>query len=309
MIPNRVIFFLFDGVHLLDLAGAVTVFYESGCCGKPFELRYVSPYPNPGTSSGLGFSAVEPLSAVTITQHDILIVAGMDLNKWNRADDTLWMPWLKAAAATGATICSVCTAAFALAASGLLNGQSCTTHWASTALLQQQYPDLKVVENKLFVKSGQIYTSAGISTGIDMALALVEERYGAAFAYFVAKVLVVYIRRDGTEPQDSIFLQNRQHINHQVHQVQDYIIHHLHKKMTIEELAALVFISPRNLTRLFKTATGTTIGNYIQQLRQEKAVLLLKGDHKVAWVAKECGFKSPHQLRQLIKKEALIKLS
>lgn len=301
MSSNRVIFFIFDSVHLLDLAGAVTVFYESGCCGKHYDMRYVSPHQNPATSSGLGFSNVEPLSSVTVNKDDIVIVAGMEIKKWNRADDQLWMPWLQAAAATGATISSICTAAFALAAAGLLNGQNCTTHWAWTTTLQQKYPLLKVMDNKLFVQSGRIFTSAGIATGIDLALYLIEEQHGAAFACLVAKDMVVYVRRDGAEAQNSIYLQNRQHINHHIHQVQDHIIKHLHHKLKIEQLAELVFISPRNLTRIFKSATGTTIGQYIQSLRQEKAKHLLKTKHKIAWVAKECGFSSPAQLRKSVK--------
>jgi transcriptional regulator GlxA family with amidase domain len=113
--------------------------------------------------------------------------------------------------------------------------------------------------------------------------------------------MVVYMRRDGTEAQNSIYLQSRQHINHHIHQVQDHITKHFHQKLTIEELADLVFISPRNLTRLFKSATGITIGQYIQSLRQEKAKHLLKTKHKLAWVAKECGFSSPAQLRKLVR--------
>jgi len=301
MSSNRVIFFIFNNVHLLDLAGAVTVFYESGCCGKHYDIHYVSPYNNPGSSSGLGFTNVEPLSSVTVRMDDIVIVAGMEIEKWNRTDDHLWVPWLQRAAATGATISSICTAAFALAAAGILNGQNCTTHWAWTTALQKQYPLLKVIENKLFVQSGRIFTSAGIATGIDLALYLVEEQHGATFACLVAKDMVVYIRRDGTEAQNSIYLQSRQHINHHIHQIQDYITKHLRHKITIGELAELVFISPRNLTRLFKSATGTTIGQYIQSLRQEKAKHLLKTKHKVAWVAKECGYNSPAQLRKLVK--------
>jgi transcriptional regulator GlxA family with amidase domain len=301
MSSNRVIFFIFDSVHLLDLAGAVTVFYESGCCGKNYNMRYVSPYHNPATSSGLGFSNVEPLSSVTVNKDDIVIVAGMEIKKWDRADDHLWIPWLQDAAATGATISSICTAAFALAAAGLLNGHNCTTHWAWTTALQREYPLLKVIENKLFVQSGRIFTSAGIATGIDLALYFIEEQHGAAFACVVAKDMVVYMRRDGTEAQNSIYLQGRQHINHPIHLVQDHITRHLHDKLIIEELAELVFISPRNLTRLFKSATGITIGQYIRSLRQEKAKQLLKTKHKVAWVAKECGFSSPAQLRKLVK--------
>lgn len=301
MSSNRVIFFIFNSVHLLDLAGAVTVFYESGCCGKHYDIHYVSPYNNPVTSSGLGFTNVAPLSSVTVNMNDIVIVAGMEIEKWNRADDYLWIPWLQSAAATGATISSICTAAFALAAAGLLNGQNCTTHWAWTAALQQQYPLIKVIENKLFVQSGRIFTSAGIATGIDLALYLIEEQHGAAFACIVAKDMVVYMRRDGMEAQNSIYLQSRQHINQHIHQVQDYITKHLNHKITIEDLAELVFFSPRNLTRLFKSVTGVTIGQYIQSLRYEKAKHLLKTNQKIAWVAKACGYNSPAQLRKLVK--------
>jgi transcriptional regulator GlxA family with amidase domain len=301
MSSNRVIFLIFNGVHLLDLAGAVTVFYESGCCGKQYDMHYVSPYDSPGTSSGLGFTNVEPLSSVTVGIDDTVIVAGMEIEKWSRTDDHLWIPWLQSAAATGATICSICTAAFALAAAGLLNGQNCTTHWAWTTALQQKYPQIKVIENKLFVQSGRIFTSAGIATGIDLALYLIEEQHGAAFACLVAKDMVVYIRRDGTEAQNSIYLQNRQHINHHIHQIQDYITKHLNHKITISELAELVFISPRNLTRLFKSATGITIGQYIQTLRLEKAKHLLKTKQKVVWIAKESGYNSTAQLRKLLK--------
>ncbi|PWV51921.1 AraC family transcriptional regulator with amidase-like domain [Chitinophaga sp. S165] len=299
---KRVIFFLFDHVHLMDLAGAVTVFYEAGCCGHPYELRYVSPYTSPGTSSGLGFTRVEPLDAVSIQSDDIVIVAGMDLSKWDRTNDAVWMPWLQHAVMVGATVCSICTAAFALAVAGLLDGLSCTTHWGYTGALRQHFPKLQVMENRLFVKSDNIYTSAGISTGIDLALFLVEEHYGPTFAYTVAKDMVMYIRRDGTATQHSIHLQHRQHINHQIHEIQDYITHHLHTKLTITELAAMVHMSPRNLTRLFKLTTGITIGDYIRNLREEKATQLLNEGQKLSWVAKTCGIGSTRQLGQLAKK-------
>lgn len=305
MEKRRVIFFLFDHVHLLDLAGAVTVFYEAGCCGHPYELRYVSPFTAPGTSSGLGFTQVEPLDAITVQPEDIVIVAGMDLSKWDHADDGIWIPWLQHAAGIGATVCSVCTAAFALAVAGLLDGRSCTTHWGYTRALQQHFPKLKVIENRLFIKSDNIYTSAGISTGIDLALFLVEEDHGPAFAYTVARDMVVYIRRDGASSQQSIHLQHRQHINHQVHAVQDHITHHLHTKLVLSELAAMVYMSQRNLTRLFKSITGITIGEYIRVLREEKAMQLLKEGEKLAWVAKTCGIGSTRQLGQLAKKAGL----
>ncbi|SFM63363.1 transcriptional regulator, AraC family with amidase-like domain [Chitinophaga sp. YR627] len=299
---KRVIFFLLDHVHLMDLAGAVTVFYEAGCCGHPYELRYVSPYPSTGSSAGLGFTNVEPLEAVVVQPEDIVIVAGIDLSKWDHTADEQWLPWLQHAAAIGATVCSVCTAAFVLAVAGLLNGRDCTTHWGYTKALAKHFPRANVIENKLFVKSDNIYTSAGISTGIDLALYLVEADHGPAFAYTVAKDMVVYIRRDGDASQHSIYLQHRQHISYQVHQVQDHITRQLHTKLTITELAEQAHMSPRNLTRLFKTTTGITIGDYIRHLREEKAVQLLKEGHKLAWVGKVCGIGSSRQLSQLARK-------
>lgn len=305
MEKKRVVFLLLNSVHLLDLAGAVTVFYEAGCCGQPYELRYVSPYTLPVASAGLGFTQVEPLHAITVQSDDIVMVAGMELSKWDRRDDAAWMPWLQQAAATGATVCSVCTAAFALAAAGLLDGRPCTTHWAYTGPLQEQYPALKVIANRLFVKSDNIYTSAGITTGIDLALYLVEQHHGPAFAYTVARDMVVYIRRDGEASQHSVHLQHRQHINHQVHEVQHHITQQLHTRLTITELAAIVYMSPRNLTRLFKSTTGITLGAYIRNLREEKAIQLLQEGQKAAWVAKACGISSTRQLGRLARKAGL----
>jgi transcriptional regulator GlxA family with amidase domain len=114
--------------------------------------------------------------------------------------------------------------------------------------------------------------------------------------------LVVYIRRDGNDSQNSIYLQYRQHINGQIHEIQDWMIHHLDEKIKIEQLAEMVYTSPRNLTRLFKATTGITIGDYLEGLRVEKAKHLLKENNKVEVVAKACGFLSTNQLRTILKK-------
>jgi transcriptional regulator GlxA family with amidase domain len=161
---------------------------------------------------------------------------------------------------------------------------------------------VKVLSNRLFVKSGNIYTSAGVTTGLDMALSLLEEKHGAEFAYKVAREMVVYIRRDGSETQDSIYLQHRSHVNDDIHAVQDWMIHHLPEKIRVEQLAALIYTSPRNLTRQFKLSTGITIGEYLEKLRVEKAVHLLNNNHKLDAVTRQCGLGSTNQLRHIIKK-------
>ncbi len=298
---NHVFFYLNNGTHLLDLAGAVQTFHEATNYGIEYEIHYVSDNPNQKSSANLGFSNLDIFSEIDIKPNDILIVAGFRVCYLNKENTGLFN-WLKQADAVNATICSVCTGAFMLAEAGLLDGKECTTHWDFTGKLQKEYPRLKVLKNRLFVKSDNIYTSAGVTTGIDLALFLLEKRHGAKFAYQIARELVVYIRRDGSATQDSIYIQNRQHINSSVHEIQDWIIHHLDEKIKIEQLAERIYTSPRNLTRLFKTTTGITVGEYIESLRVEKAMQLLKENHKVDAVAQSCGFQSTNQLRNILKK-------
>jgi len=298
---KRVIFYINKGVHLLDLAGAVQAFYEAREYGEPYEILYVADDPGPVCSAGLPFGKLEHYSTVEVRPGDLLIIAGFDLRQLGAAREALHS-WLRKAAQAQAAVCTICTGAFLLAEAGLLDGQACTTHWKYTERLQKEYSGLTVLTDRLFVKSGNIYTSAGVSTGIDMALSLLEERHGPEFAFKIAREMVVYIRRDGSEPQESIYLQYRAHVNQQIHTVQDWMIHNLQKKIRIEELAALIYTSPRNLTRLFKATTGVTVGEYLEKLRVEKAVALLRQRAKIGTIPRQCGLQSANQLRTMLKK-------
>ena len=303
MKPNkRVIFYINKGVHLLDLAGAVQSFYEAGEYGQPYEILYVADDPGPVCSAGLPFAELMHYSTVKVRPGDLLIVAGFDLRYLSAARKPRLHNWLKKAAQTQATVCSICTGAFLLAEAGLLDGKTCTTHWKYLQRLQKEFPALTVLSDRLFVKSGNIHTSAGVTTGLDMALSLLEDRHGPEFAYKIAREMVVYIRRDGSEPQESIYLQYRAHVNQHIHTVQDWMIQHLQKKIRIEELAALIFTSPRNLTRLFKATTGVTVGQYLEKLRVEKAVSLLRQRAKIGTIPRQCGLQSANQLRSMLRK-------
>jgi len=304
-IVNWVFFYLSNHVHLLDLAGPVQVFYESGEYGIPYEVSFVSDEESKQFSAGPLADKLIHFSTVSLNKNDILIIPGFSV-KSNTQLNKDFANWLRAAHEQQVTICTICTGIFTLAKAGLLDNTECTTHWKYTDELQKQFPNLKVQKNRLFIKSKNIYTSAGITTGIDLALSLIEERHGAKFAYQLAKELVTYIRRDSADTQESIFIQYRQHINYQVHEVQDWIIHHLQRKISITDLADKVNMSPRNLTRLFKAKTGITIGDYIEKLKVEKALQLLKQKVKMISIAHQCGFKSAGALLQLLKKHAAL---
>ncbi|RYU93392.1 GlxA family transcriptional regulator [Emticicia agri] len=298
---NRIIFYLSNDVHILDLAGPLQVFYESGEYGIPYEIRFVSDQNKKQFSAGLFSDKLTDFAAIEFDKDDILMIPGFSIQS-NLEPNKSFDDWLRKAFENKITICSVCTGVFALARAGILNGLECTTHWKYIEALQRQYPKVKVMKNRLFVKNDTIYTSAGITTGIDLALFLIEERHGANFAYQLAKELVMYLRRDSADGQESIYVQYRQHINYQVHSVQEWLIHHLHQKTSIEALAEKVNMSPRNLTRLFKAKTGITIGEYVEKLRVEKALQLLKRNEKMTTISQECGINHPHQLATILKK-------
>jgi transcriptional regulator GlxA family with amidase domain len=301
MAKNRVLFFISDAMHILDLAGPVQAFYEATNYGHPYDLLYVSDNPRQTCSAQLQLAKLKSFTGIKIAPTDIIIIPGYNIRSSAAKSDKFYS-WLRGAHQVGATICSICTGAFTLAEAGLLDYKECTTHWRSTDKLQKRYPALKVLTNRLFVKCGNIYTSAGVTTGMDMALYMLEERHGPEFVYRLARELVLYIRRDGHESQESIYLQYRRHMHAEIHTVQDWVIQNLEKKIRVEELAALAFTSPRNLTRLFKVTTGITIGQYIEKLRVEKAVHLLHHDNKIGSITKQCGLQSANQLRHIIKK-------
>jgi transcriptional regulator GlxA family with amidase domain len=215
--------------------------------------------------------------------------------------------WLNDQHRKGVTICSICIGAFLLGAAGLLDGRACTTHWEFTDRLKDNYPKIKLQVNRLFVYDDNVYTSAGIASGIDLALYLVEHLWGAHFAAKIAKEAVIYFRRTLDDPQLSVFTQYRNHIDHRVHTVQDILTQSLDRKFTIEEIAEKVNMSSRNLTRLFKKTTEITIGAYIDQLRAEYAERLIGEGHTLQAAALHCGLKSTHQLHHLLSRSRLTK--
>jgi transcriptional regulator GlxA family with amidase domain len=296
-------------VHLLDITGPAHIFYEALSYGAPLKLHFSNLHATEHcieSSSSLFLSHLVNYDDINLQQGDLVFIPGLE-SSLLEADRLLhsskhFQHWLTEQFNKGVIICSVCTGAFLLAEAGLLNDKECTTHWKYTGHLSKRYPRLKVQNNRLFVQAGNLYTSAGIASGIDLSLYLVEQLFGSRFAALIAKEVVVYLRRTANDPQLPAFMQHRNHIDNRIHIVQDLLSQSLDKKIHVESLAEQVHMSGRNLTRLFKKTTGTTIGEYIDQLRQERARQMIREGYTVQTAASLCGLKSANQLRRLLKK-------
>ncbi|MEQ1747285.1 MAG: DJ-1/PfpI family protein [Saprospiraceae bacterium] len=303
--PIKFVFIISPKTHFLDLAGPDQVFCEAIFYKAPFELEYCTYTQDAGTSSGLHFARLKHFSEVTVKKGDYVFIPGMDLDVLsgpNREAVRGLLTWLQEAYSRQVNLCSVCTGAFLLAAGGFLDGRPCTTHWKYTQKLQQLRPPARVLENVLYTDRDGILTSAGIASGIDLALHIVEKEMGAYFANKVAREIVVYIRRDGNAAQQSIFLCYRNHLHTGIHAVQDWLVDNLDKKTALHQLASLANMSTRNFTRIFKKETGITIGDYVGLLRRERIGELMKiPDLSRSQVARQVGLGSERQLSRLMK--------
>lgn len=290
------------------MAGPAHLFYEANEYGAQIETHYLSLNTNieEVSSAGVSLGNLERFEKFTLGPNDLLFIPGMEsylfLNENFTQKYQDFFFWLQKQSQNDAKICSVCTGAYLIAFAKLFDGKNCTTHWKYLEDFQLRFPKTKLLSDRLIVKDGNLYSSAGVTSGIDLALFLLEELFGSLFATKVAKEVVIYLRRTENDPQLSVFLQYRNHLENRIHQVQDTLAQNLDKKTKIEELAEKVHMSPRNLTRLFKKTTGITIGDYIDKLRVERAIQLLSNGGKVDSVSLSCGLNSSNQLRTLLKK-------
>lgn len=292
-------------VEMLDLSGPVQVFTEAKFNGYDIALEYYSYRDEIVSTSGITFHNLKNYREAELQEGDFVFMPGMD-NKYVSSisfkAEREFFNWLKQCADKKIFVCSICNGAFALGHAGLLKDTECTTHWRRIEEMQKEFPTAKVISDILFKKSNNVYTSAGISAGIDLSLAILEELKGPLFTHKVARGLVVYHRRSEGHTQQSIYLDYRNHINPNIHIVQDHLIEHLSEENSIEDLAELVSMSPRNLSRVFKEKTGTTILEYLTLLRLEFAKTMLNNpDFTIEYIASRCGFKTARQLQRILK--------
>lgn len=301
----KVAFIVPPNVELLDLAGPAQVFTEAKLHGLDAAIEFYSYHDENISTSGVAFGEIKNYKEANLNAGDFVFIPGTGhdyLRSVQFGGETSFFKWIAQCADSKVNTCSICTGAFFLGEAGLLDGRECTTHWRRTDELKSRFPKAKVLADSLYVKSDNIYTSAGISAGIDLALSILEYLKGPHFVHKVARGLVVYHRRDQSHSQKSIYLDFRNHINPKIHEVQDFLINNLGKDNSIDDLAEVVAMSPRNLSRVFKESTGLTIVEYLTELRKEMAKTLLNNpDYTIDYIASQCGFKTARQLQRILK--------
>jgi transcriptional regulator GlxA family with amidase domain len=302
--PVKFVFLVLPGIHLMDLAGPDQTIHEAIDFGADFEIEYCGLDDEITSSAGLTIKKQKPFSSVKFKPGDYLIIPGAKINyllspgfKKNKH----LFGWIKNCYRQHVELVSICSGAFVLAHCGLLDGISCTTHFKQTRNLQARYPRAQVSENTLFTDTNGIYTSAGIASGIDLVLHIIEKLKGGYFAHKVARELVIYNRRGGNQEQLSVFMQFRNHIHSGIHRSQDYIIENIQRKHLLIHLADVANMSERNFTRIFKRETGITVINYVNCVRKEIIEKLSKNkDISYSRIAKEVGLESEKQVRRIL---------
>lgn len=297
-------FLILPHIHLMDLAGPDQTIHEAMDYGADFKIQYCGIDEEIKSTAGLDIKQPVHYSKIQMNKGDYLVIPGSKLDyiisEEFKSNKNLFS-WLKKIHAEGINLVSICAGAFVLAETGLLNGLSATTHFKQTSNLQKMYPLVNVKENILFVEENGIYTSAGIASGIDLMLHIIEKEKDSYFAHKVARELVIYSRREGGNKQASAFMEFRNHIHAGIHKVQDHIIEHINEKHYLIQLAELANMSERNFTRTFKSETGVTVVQYINSIRKEVAENLLKNkDLSYQQIAKKVGLESEKQVRRIL---------
>jgi len=296
---TRVVFLLVGGVHLLDVAGPAQVFWTAHDLGFGFTLSYVAEQPEVPSAQGMTLRAETEWPA--LGRADLVVVPGWRApqlaGNGRLTPETLAA--LRAHHERGGTVASVCAGADALGRAGLLDGRRCTTHHAVQDELARRYPRAHVVRDVLFTADDRVVTSAGIASGIDLALHLVALRHGPAAAARVARSMVVYSRRNGDAQQLSAMLTHRAHLNDTVHRAQDLIDARFDHPIRLADLAGAARVSERTLARQFTKATGTTPLRYQHLLRLERASDLIAHGSTIEAAARVVGFEDARMLRRL----------
>ena len=301
---NQLLFVAFPNMSLLDFTGPQTVFWtasnymrQQGLAGYSLHTGSISGGPV-ASIEGITFDT-RPLAEFDLSTIHTLIVPGSPIIEQALDESTALVEWLIKAAAQVPRIASVCSGAFFLAKTGLLDGKRAATHWAMCDMLQQRFPLVKADPDAIYVNEGTIWTSAGVTTGIDMALALVEADCGREVAMKCARELVVFLKRPGGQSQFSELLKSQMNEHAAFEQLHLWIGDHLaDADISIERMAEKVSMSPRNFSRVYKQATGRTPAKAVEIIRLEAARRLLEdSERNLNQIALQCGFGDEERMR------------
>lgn len=296
---RNVLVLLYDGVQSLDVTGPVEVFSAvARFPGRPgYEIRTVSPGGAPvRTSSGLTLMPDGELESARPGGGTTLLVPG---GRYTADFEPRITDWLRAHGGGARRLVSVCTGGLLLAEAGLLDGRRATTHWYVCEQMARDYPAVAVEPDPIYVRDGPVATSAGVTAGIDLALALVEEDHGRDVALTIARHLVVFLRRPGNQAQFSAQLEAQTARREPLRDVQQFITEHPGGDLSVEALAARARLSPRHFSRAFQAETGVTPGRYVERVRVEHARRLLEDSREgVAQISRACGYGTPEALRR-----------
>jgi transcriptional regulator GlxA family with amidase domain len=291
--PRRVVVVAFPRFQSLDVTGPSEVFSQAGYA---VELVAIDDAPI-RASNGLRLVPDRALEGCR-GGVDTLVVAGGTGVREASQDERL-ISWLRLAARRSRRVTSVCTGAFLLARAGILDGRRATTHWSACSALARTHPAVEVDPDPIFVRDGNVYTSAGVTAGIDLAPALVEEDLGPRAALDVARNLVLFVRRPGGQAQFSATLAGQSASRPGIRELQYWIAENLDTDLSVPALAQRALMSPRNFARVFAHQVGTTPGAYVESVRVERARTLLETtDLQVEEIARVCGFGTVETLRR-----------
>ncbi|MFJ4282635.1 GlxA family transcriptional regulator [Streptomyces massasporeus] len=296
MAPRTVLTVLFDGLQSLDVTGPLEVFAGAALLSPgAYRIRTASLDGAPvRTTSGLTLVPDEPLTDAG--DPDILLVPG---GPGSLRPDPGLVDWVRERGPRAARLVSVCTGAAVLAGAGLLDGRRATTHWAYCDRLAREYPAVEIDPDPVYVRDGHISTSAGVTAGIDLALALVEEDLGRDAALTIARHLVVFLRRPGNQAQFSAQLAAQTARREPLRDVQRWITDHPDADLSVDALADRARLSPRHFARAFRAETGMTPGRYVDRVRLEHARRLLEDTTDgVEEVARTSGYGTPEAMRR-----------
>ncbi|HEX5568861.1 MAG TPA: GlxA family transcriptional regulator, partial [Streptomyces sp.] len=293
---HRVGFVVFDGVTMLDVSGPAEVLHQAGRLGHPYDLILISARGGAvGTSTGMPLSGT--VTAPEAGRIDTVLVAGGDRLTEHPLDAEL-LATVCTVVTRATRVASVCTGAFVLAELGLLDGRRATTHWRHADTLARRHPRVRVEPDAIHVRDGRFVTSAGVSAGIDLTLALVEDDHGADAARRIARELVVFLQRPGGQSQFTTSATPPAH-NDLLRTLINSVLADPAADHGLPSMARATAVSPRHLTRLFHAELGTTPARWVERVRLDHAQQLLLDGHSVTSAARHSGFGSDETLRRV----------